>query len=93
MEVWLFYVILGLLLDIIGIWILAKPLLRIVFRNEEGWNKRLQEILDEYKIETKNYEGRKEGEMKPTDTLPTWFDHTQLRAYVYSVFNNMLLEK
>jgi len=93
MEVWLFYVVLGLVLDIFGIWILAKPLLGIVFTNEEGWNKRLKEILDDYQIETKNYEGRKEGDTKNTDTFPSWFDYSQLRAYVYSVFNKMLQEK
>ena len=87
MEVWLFYVILCLLMDIVGIWLLAKPLLRIVFRNEDAWNKRLQEILDEHKLEIKNYEGRKEGEVKSTDAIPMWFDFTQLRAYVYIVYS------
>ncbi len=87
------FVVLGLLFDILGILILSKPLLRIVYRNEEGWNARVQQSKDEYEKEKKSWEGRKEGEIKATDWIPMGIDFTRLEAYVYSVFNNFMLEK
>ena len=40
MEVWVFFVLLGLVMDIVGIWMIVKPLLNRVYKNKEGWEKR-----------------------------------------------------
>jgi len=90
---WLTFIVLGLFLDILGIWILAGPLLRIVFKNEEGWNKRVQLAKDEYEKEKKNWEGRKEGEVKDTDWIVMGVDFTRLEAYLYRVLNFMYKDR
>ena len=87
MEYWLSFIVFGLFLDILGIWILAGPLLKIVFKNREGWNKRVQLAKDAYEKEKKNLEGRKEGEMKSTDWIVTGVHFTRLEAYLYRVLD------
>jgi len=87
MEIWLTFVVLGLFLDILGIWILAGPLLRIVFKNEDDWNKRVQLAKDEYQKERKNMEGRKDGEVKSTDWVVTGVHFARLEAYLYRVLD------
>jgi len=93
MENWLTLIVLGLFLDILGIWILAGPLLRIVFTNREGWNKRVQLAKDAYEKEKKNVEGRKEGEMKSTDWVIMGLDFTRLEAYLYRVLDFMYKDR
>jgi len=90
---WLTFIVLGLFLDILGIWILAGPLLRIVFKNEEGWNKRVQLAKDAYEKEKENMEGRKEGEMKGTDWVIMGVDFTRLEAYLYRVLDLMYKDR
>lgn len=81
------FIVLGLFLDILGIWILAGPLLRIVFKNEDDWNKRVQLAKDAYQRERKNLEGRKDGEVKSTDWVVTGVHFARLEAYLYRVLN------
>jgi len=82
MEGWLVFMVFGLLLDILGIWIIARPLLRKVFENEEGWNKRVQEANANYEKETKNLA---DGVIEPANR----FDLARVEAYLYRVLNFM----
>jgi len=90
MEVWLFYVIFGLILDIIGICILARPLFRVVFKNESVWIKQYEKIKREYKIAVKEHEEQRYSIPKNTrDNLP----FKRFEMFVFDVFNNTTLEK
>lgn len=76
MEVWLFYVITGLLLDIGGIVLIAYPLLKPIFKNEEGWDKRVKKA-------NTDYERAQKDEDKGVKNNATEFNLTRVEAYVY----------
>ncbi len=46
-------------MDIVGIIILVKLLFRIVFKNEDDWNKQYKKILDDYKIAMQEHQDRR----------------------------------
>ena len=46
--IWLPFMVLGLLLDILGVWLLASPLLKIDLRNKENLEKKTKELVAEY---------------------------------------------
>ena len=90
MEVWLFYVIIGLGLDIAGIWIIASPLLRIVYKDKSVWQKQYEKIKLEYKIALKEHE---EGKYSIPENTRDELPFKRLQDFVFDVFNNISLEK
>ena len=82
MEVWLFYIITGLLLDIGGILLIAYPLLKRVFENEEGWDERVAKSVTDLEKATRDKDN---GVINNV----TAFDHARVEAYLYRVLNFM----
>lgn len=56
MEVWVFFVLLGLVMDIVGIVLIALPLLGKVYKNKESWDLRIKIADLKAKLEGLNEE-------------------------------------
>ena len=77
-------------MDIVGIIILAKPLFRVVFKNEDVWIKQYEKIKLEYKIALKEHE---ESKYSIPENIIDYLPFKRLQAFVFDVFNNITLEK
>jgi len=82
MEVWLNFIIVGLVMDIVGIWLIALPLLKKVFKNEEDWDKRVRKSVRDLEKATKDKDN---GVINNA----TAFDLARVEAYLYRVINFM----
>ena len=86
MEVWLFFVVLGLVLDIAGIWLIAKPLLNKVYRNKVAWERRKKLADLKFKLEALM-------EKQGTGEKATNKDLFNLYKYVYERFDQEMSHK
>ena len=80
------FIVMGLLFDILGILILAGPLVRLVYKNKEGFDARHQQAIDEYEAEKKLFDS---GIKRVAHML----DVTRIEKYIYYNFSNFLMEK
>ena len=82
MEVWLSFVVFGLLMDIVGIWLIAFPLLRKVFKDQKEWDKRVEKSNTDYDKVKKDVDN---GVINHA----TAFDLARVERYLYRVLNFM----
>lgn len=77
----------GLCLDIIGVWLLAEPILRINLRHKSDLEKLTREAVDEYK----RVKDQKPGQ--PDSEIPTWPIVAKIEAMLYQLHLSILNEK
>jgi len=75
-------IILGLGWDIAGIWLIALPLLKKVFKNQEEWDKRVEKANTDYDKIKKDVDNG-------VINQPTAFDLVRVERYLYRVLNFM----
>lgn len=85
--IWLPIMIFGLVLDIIGIWLLASPLLKINLKHKEIIDKKTENALKEYQ----RVKGQKGGH--PDSEIAMWPGVAELYAIVYQLYKKTIDEK
>jgi len=84
---WLLVMLIGLGLDIIGVLLLAEPILRIDLRNKSHLEKLTREAIEEYK----RVKDQKPG--LPESEIPTWPVVAKIEAMLYQLHLAILNEK
>jgi len=79
--------IFGLVLDIVGVWLLASPLLKIDLRGSENLVKKTKEAKEEHE----RVKNQRSGQ--PDSEFPTWPAFARLELIVYQLHIRLLQEK
>lgn len=87
MNEWLYVMIFGLGLDIVGVWMLASPLLKIDLRHKETIDKKTKDALEEYQ----RVKDQKPG--TPKSEFPTWPAFAHLDLIVLQLHQRLVRER
>jgi hypothetical protein len=79
--------IIGLGMDIYGVWMLASPLLRVELGNKKALEKQVKDAVEEYE-KVKNQRG-----VTADTSFPTWASFVRLEAIVYQLHLRILKER
>ncbi|MGQ0791767.1 MAG: hypothetical protein ACT4NJ_06050 [Nitrosopumilaceae archaeon] len=87
MNEWIYVMLIGLGMDIFGVWMLASPLLRINLGNKKTLEKQAKDATEEYE-KVKNQRG-----VTSDTAFPTWPAFVKLEAIVYQLRLRILNER
>lgn len=87
MNEWFYIMSVGLAMDIIGIWMLAGPLLNINLKNKSNLEKKVKEAVEEYE-RVKN-----QKLLEDDSEVAMWSGVAKLDAIVYQLHLSILREK
>ncbi len=87
MYEWLYLMLIGLGMDIVGVWMLAGPILNISLKNKSTLEKQTEDAVKEYE-RVKGQTG-----ITPETEFPTWPGVAKLEAILYQLHLRILNEK
>ena len=87
MNEWLYVMIVGLGLDILGVWMLVSPLLKVDLRNKKTLEKQTKDAMEEY-ARVKDQKPN-----TPQSEIAMWPDLSRLWVIVLQLHKRLLNEK
>ncbi len=87
MNEWFYVMILGLAMDIIGVWMLVGPLLNVNLRHKSNLEKNTQDAIKEYE----RVKDQKAGNLNSEHAM--WSGVARLEAIIYQLHLSLLKEK
>jgi hypothetical protein len=87
MNEWFYVMIVGLAMDIIGVWMLVGPLLNVNLRHKSSLEKNTQDAIKEYE------RVKEQKPSKPDSEMAMWSGVARLEAIIYQLHLSLLKEK
>lgn len=87
MYEWLYLMLAGLGMDIVGVWMLAGPILNISLKNKSTLEKQTADAIKEYK------RVKDQKPLQPDSEMATWSGVARLEAIIYQLHLRILNEK